>query len=367
MPKVKADPRVSGYAVIMLCEYYKGYQSLSLEGGADAFLTCDGDYYQGNATHVWHDETANMDDRWVAMLWRNENGNYTCSTAALCPRMILVDGTLGVVKMPSTGKRLEAYWSTDGSSIQSLTTSATSLNANDAYVFARKTSIGAIRNQATFLNLDGVTIAEIGIVSNVVNSGYCYQSVDTLTRLTYSIMTTQNGGFIASSNGTTPSTLEEIYAPQVTSTRFVFQMIGGRYAAAPNLKRLILPKLQSLLCWCGAGGGATPTKFSGTSWASLIHIEVGQGFYSDFDIKTCTFTNCILTDANDLVEDLTQHPTWSNLDQFLFNFEHLIVDKLADLTGQTAKTITLAAAPYAAITSEIRAKMSAKNWNLASA
>lgn len=364
MEEVKKDPRTQGYAAIMLCQYYKGYNSLSLEGGANAFLTSDGDFYQGNAVHYWHDTNDQYFDRWVAMLFSSESGNYTCSNASLCPRAALIDGTMGDINISATYMRFAWIDVTEGSSFGQYYSSATT----HITLWNKMLVLRGMRNVArggtnAVINLNGATSAKVGvkIISNLsfgdTSNGLTLIEFDGLTNI-YNV----SSGFFYTNGGVTG--VQEIVAKSLINAYKLFSVGGVSHVVCTNVRRIVTPSLISLTRFCGPSSADSNANLG---YASLIHWEIGQGFNSNLNLRMCTFSNCILTDANDLVEDVTAHPTWTNLDQWLYNMEHLIVDKLADLSGQTAKTITLAAAPYAAITSEIRAKMSAKNWNLASA
>lgn len=365
MEEVKKDPRTSGYAAIMLCQYYKGYNSLSLEGGADAFLTSDGDFYPCNTTHYWHDLNDKMFDRWVAMLFSSESGSYTCSNANICPCAALIDGTMYTITLLATNMRFAWIDVTEGSSFSQIYASG----ANNTIAWNRSLVLRGMREISTAganatINLNGACSATIGLkkINNKFGFG---DSSNALVLVNFEdleqVMSGASGLFYGNNIA---AGVREIYARKLTRCDRMFAVGGTQAACCSNVRKLVFPKLTSLSKFCG-----TSSSFANASvgYAALIHFEIGQGFITDLNLRMCTFADCILADSNALVEDVVAHPTWSNLDQWLYNFEHLIVDKLADLSGQTAKTITLAAAPYAAITESIRAKMSAKNWNLASA
>lgn len=363
MEEVKKDPRTQGYEAIMLCQYYKGYNSLSLEGGADAFLTSDGDFYQGNAVHDWHDSNDEHFDRWVAMLFSSQSGSYSCSNADLCPRAALIDGTMGNINISGNYMRFSWIDVTDGSSW-----GAWKPTANHISNWNRQTIIRGMRAMAntynTMLNLSGAASAVVGVRS--IGNYSITESTNATTHLSFPDLTTITGnGCLLYFDGASGVTgMQEIDAPLLTTASKLIGLPTASRPTATNLRYLMLPSLVSATR-CFATSSADGNSAIG--WASLIHFEIGQGYYGNLNLKPCSFANCLKTDANDLVEDVVAHPTWSNLDQWLYNFEHLIVDKLADLSGQTAKTITLAAAPYAAIAESIRQKMASKNWNLASA
>lgn len=367
MEQVKKDPRTSGYAAIMLCQYYKGYSSLSLEGGADAFLTSDGNFYVGNTTHYWHDANDEYFDRWVAMLFSSESGNYTCSNASICPRAALIDGTMGDINITATNMRFNWIDVTEGSSWGQWYSSGSFTNAwnRQAIVRGMREYKKALTTGGTNLNLSGATSAVVSVSIIAKSAYFIADNGNTLTMLRVEKLSSvgSQGAVIYGGNNTV-NALQRLECPNLVSCSSRFIGTGAANGIiATNLRYVFAPSLVYIGYFCGTSSVAT----TGSGYASLIHFEIGKGFYSNLNLRMCTFANCLLTDANDLVEDVVAHTTWSNLDQWLYNFEHLIVDKLADLSGQTAKTITLAAAPYAAITESIRAKMSAKNWNLASA
>lgn len=360
MEQVKADSRTQGYAAIMLCQYYKGYNSLSLEGGADAFLTSDGDFYQGNAVHYWHDSNDEMFDRWVAMLFSSESGSYTCSNASLCPRAALIDGTMGDIEWRAANMRFAWIDVTEGSSFGQVYCSSAYINAWNRQAICR--GMREIKRQGAnaCINTNGAVSAlfSVGKIGNMF--GFTDSGNTTTNLKIEGLKSSANSGYSLLCGNNVFTQLQELYMPDLESTTYITSSGGGTTKCADNITKILCPKATSI-------SSISRNSVNGTWYPSLIHFEIGQGFSSNFNIKQCSFANCLKTDANDLVEDVVANPTWSNLDQWLFNFEHLIVDKLADLSGQTAKTITLAATPYAAITSEIRSKMSAKNWNLASA
>lgn len=359
MEQVKADTRTQGYAAIMLCQYYKGYNSLSLEGGADAFLTSDGDFYVGNTTHYWHDANDEHFDRWVAMLFSSESGSYTCSNANICPRAALIDGTMGDIEFRASNMRFAWIDVTNDSSFGQVYASG-----NYDSLWNRQLVLRGMRE----VKQGGPSRVPVGDAKSALvgvkklsaplfgNASFSTISLEGLVEIT-------STGSICYGNGAA-SNVQVVIANDLIAAHKLFQTAGSASACGTNTRYIELKKCKSLTYIMGTQWGSSSAN---VGLASLIHLEIGEGYDSTGYWIGASFANCLKTDTNDLVEDLQAHPTWSNLDQWLWNFEHLIVDKLADLSGQTAKTITLAAAPYAAITESIRQKMSAKNWNLASA
>lgn len=379
--KIRKDSRASGYAVIIMGLYYQGYNSLVLKG-ADAYITCDGDFYEAASvteeiTHHWHDYESGKLDRYVAFLLKEENQEIRFDVASTMPRGLVVDGICGEIKWANP------YWSfryiatTNGSSIYAISqcNPATgvwlSSTGVDRYFYLGRVLKGSLTSTSNAAYYNGCAVVrdakyaclniEESIKCSVITDDYKAPTLETLVLPILKRHTGPSYGLLHCSDYTGFKTIRKIYAPECEYiTKFItLRSYPAQTTLLSDLRFFIFPKLTKI--------DSFYVNANCAGCANLIHFEIGQGFYSNLDLRIGLFTNCLLTDSNDLVEDVVAHPTWSNLDQWLHNFEHLIVDKLADLSGQTAKTITLAAAPYAAITESIRAKMSAKNWNLASA
>lgn len=373
--KIRKDSRASNYAVVIMGLYYQGYNSLVLKG-ADAYITCDGDFYEASSTdeeiiHYWHDTDSGKIDRYVAFLQKTEKQSIVFDKGGRMPRGLIVDGHCGEIRWTYDRFRFKFIDTTKNSSILSISPHGI-INGvprveseGDTYFYLGNTLYGSTRTDIYWngsIAVHGVKYAVLNIKeldkgAAIVGTYGAVATLETLVMPTLEKITGQ-GIFRVNSN----NELGDIIKIKLPICQYIANyIISGRSNAnvPKKLKYLILPKCTYM--------PKIVSSTNNTGGENLIHIEIGENFYSNLNIKEFLFTNCLLTDANDLVEDLQAHPTWSNLDQWLWNFEHLIVDKLADLSGQTTKTITLAAAPYAAITEQIRQKMSAKNWNLASA
>lgn len=118
----------------------------------------------------------------------------------------------------------------------------------------------------------------------------------------------------------------------------------------PQLETLILGKITE---WSAPDkGDAAYHEFEKEE--NLIHLEFGEG--SAASIKL---------------------PYWSptldssNITEFLSNFQTYIADRVADLTGNTALTMTLSSAVYAVLEAQegqtVLATLANKNWNVAQA
>lgn len=98
------EGNIYNYNALIICEYYKGYDSLELKG-ADAYFTCDGDFYNyGNPTHVWHDSENGKANRWVCFLYMQEGSSFEIRNTAISPRSIYIGGHIGTIEYFVTGR-----------------------------------------------------------------------------------------------------------------------------------------------------------------------------------------------------------------------------------------------------------------------
>lgn len=95
------------YAALIVCEYYRDYDSLVLQG-ADGYYTCDGDYYDyASHTHVWHDYDNGKANRWVAFLYREEGARFDITNTNISPRSIYIGGHIGIIEQFVNGRLTE--------------------------------------------------------------------------------------------------------------------------------------------------------------------------------------------------------------------------------------------------------------------
>ena len=92
------------YGALIVCEYYKGYDSLVLQG-ADAYYTCDGDLYDyASPTHVWHDSDNGKLNRWVCFLYQQEGARLDITNTAISPRSMYIGGHIGTIEYFVNGR-----------------------------------------------------------------------------------------------------------------------------------------------------------------------------------------------------------------------------------------------------------------------
>lgn len=92
------------YAALIVCEYYKDYDSLVLQG-ADGYYTCDGDYYDyASPNHIWHDADNGKANRWVTFLYRDEGARLDITNTAISPRSMYIGGHIGTIEYFVNGR-----------------------------------------------------------------------------------------------------------------------------------------------------------------------------------------------------------------------------------------------------------------------
>lgn len=98
------EGNIYNYNAFIVCEYCKGYDSLELKG-ADAYFTCDGDFYNyANPTHVWHDSENGKANRWVCFLYVQAGSSFEIRNTAISPRSMYIGGHIGAIEYFVNGR-----------------------------------------------------------------------------------------------------------------------------------------------------------------------------------------------------------------------------------------------------------------------
>lgn len=93
----------SPYKGIIVCEYYRIYDQLQLQG-ADAYYTCDGDFYDYDALHTWHDYNNGKANRWICFMYKSESGVLNITDTSIAPLSIYIGGTIGEINQFVAGR-----------------------------------------------------------------------------------------------------------------------------------------------------------------------------------------------------------------------------------------------------------------------
>jgi hypothetical protein len=160
--------------------------------------------------------------------------------------------------------------------------------------------------------------------------------------------------------------LEELHMPLFRKV----DAVGGwpcLVQACPKLRKVILGVLEIEM---GQSGGTSDFL---RDCPQMIYLEVGQDVNTSLRFQAWIPTMALRTDttAEDYVDLREDMSFANNLEQFLYNFQTFLVDRLADRTGQSALTLTLSAEVYAALEAQdgqtILATLTNKNWTVTTA
>lgn len=169
--------------------------------------------------------------------------------------------------------------------------------------------------------------------------------------------------------------LKKLYAPKLSNATWGGN--GNQYSAVITG----CPELQEI--WLGI---VTNTNYAGwgdTKWViqyceNLQYLHVERFVTNNCTVRSGQNNNLVLIEICKKQEESCNLNWWSpttalseRLDEFLSNFQLYIADRVADMTGKTALTLTLSAAVYEALQAQegqtILATLTNKNWTVAQA
>ena len=127
----------------------------------------------------------------------------------------------------------------------------------------------------------------------------------------------------------------------------------------PKLRRIYCPNITGINTWNDTVIQNCP---------NLIDIEFGEKIGGNLNISSYRPTNALLSDSQSLLteEDIDKGFT-CNLEKFLWNWKNHVAANLPDRSGTDSWTITFSQDVRDALTEEIEAAFTAKNWNIAPA
>lgn len=96
------------YPNMILAEFYKGYDTIPLSG-ADAYYTCDGDFYEYATTHEWHDEALGRSNRYIIYYFHDNYSNFNIPNTSICPRRMTILGKIGDISLSENGRIVNIY------------------------------------------------------------------------------------------------------------------------------------------------------------------------------------------------------------------------------------------------------------------
>lgn len=390
MEDIATQYQRSDYAVCMAGEFYKNADTTIL-AGADAYLTSDGDFYDSQTTHTWHDDDDMHANRFVVYYFKEgENkSNFMIADASACPTVLAVKGHLGAI-IANIAVPIRDIIVPDGSTVLDL-------QFSNYVVFQDKVIIKNTNShtkgyivysnncRCTNLILPDLIVGKSPIVYE--NSSLNYLSLPNLT--------TQIGNLIDSASSLTslslPSlttcgcillgkmrSLRSLSVPKLTSC----ERLCNIYTNISSLSVISFPELRYFTT------GQPP--FSHTGNVKLVYlpkIERLGGLFMAFNQELKIeriFLGCRGDRTNNIETTTNYFSTYSQyvdieigdgalqnirLNSFIAltreNIVNHILAKLGDNTGRSALTLTLGATNLAKLTDEDKAIATAKNWTLA--
>ena len=309
------------YSALIVCEYYKGYDSLQLQG-ADGYYTCDGDLYEyASPNHVWHDADNGKMNRWVAFLYRDEGARLDITNTAISPRSMYIGGHIGTIEYFVNGRLTELVGCVEETDYVDYFLSQG---------FTQEWGFNCILRGVKHLAIDGQTInTTISSAGTVVldvegvfySSGNSYggqlqlPNATTLFINRASSLLSDNMMFLAAH-------LNAIYSEQATRVHV------GLYYQTPLIRngtyeRLIFPNTTEFYCIASS--------------PNLIDLVVGE-----LDSNTYFGWN-----PTNVLADVTKKA------QLIENIKNHILARISDATGGTQLVFTVSTDMYNSIASEI--------------
>lgn len=323
------------YAALIVCEYYKGYDSLQLQG-ADAYYTCDGDFYDTSAPlHVWHDSENGKSNRWVCFLFSTEGARLDITNTDISPRSMYIGGHIGTIDYFVSGRLTDLVCGVEETDVVDLF-----MSENNAYTqaFVFNTTLINIKSlkNIRFSNGGTVTISNTNLTGDVWST----PSIITSSASFINIIGAENArGVSADQDGA----LETFY----TDAKF-FQIKTTNIGSSP--RRIITPNALS----AGVTGGSP--------LYNLIDLWVGA-LTTSYSFALWNPTN-VLTDATKKA-------------QLIENIKNHILARVSDRTGLSQLVFTVSTNMYNNIASEqiewqgetmtLADAFLTKNWRLAGA
>lgn len=336
------------YAALIVCEYYKGYDSLVLQG-ADGYYTCDGDYYDyASPTHVWHDADNGKANRWVAFLYRDDGARLDITNTAISPRSIYIGGHIGTIEYFVNGRLTELVCGVEETDVVDNLLLSNYTQAWNNTCVVRNVKAGNTSGVAFYIrnnvSLILETESDINITGNALNATAQYITWKGIKKIK------TNGYAFELSNtiGFSIPDIEELDA----YNNIIIKIAHG---TGSNLSYINAPKLRK------QGIGSLVQHYSSTTY-NLIDVIVGV---------METNLNCKDWNPTNVLADATKKA------QLIDNIKNHILARVSDVTGGTQLVFTVSTNMYNNIASEqiewqgetmsLADAFLTKNWLLAGA
>lgn len=333
------------YAALIVCEYYKGYDSLMLQG-ADGYFTCDGDYYDyASPTHVWHDDDNGKMNRWVAFLYRQDGARLDITNTAISPRSMYIGGHIGTIEYFVNGRLTELVCGVEETDVVD-----NFVNTNN-YTQAWNTNNFVLRNVKNISNETGgksdIDTSAIGLVYvNPVATGQAGNKSGQIIRALsahdvymsgIANITLYGHGYLVRVG----SNINSVTIRQMSNVNRSSSGGGGQSLIATDVVNSPIQKID-----------IADTTGLPNSLFILLHSDSGEGIDPCPDLKDIivgAFTTnliCNFWNPTNVLADATKKT------QLIENIKNHILARVSDATGGTQLVFTVSLNMYNAIASE---------------
>ena len=272
-------------------EYYLGYATLELTG-ADAYLTCDGDFYtliNGVVTHTlpdgsveqyeaesivhtWHDVAITMSNRWVAFFYLTDGYAFANVTSSICPRRVALCGNC-MSLIISGENRLTDVWVIG--SLKHIEGGTTGNTWNPAQVIrGYETHSGVLYNNPTTIRSIILPDLKVMAEGNILYAGVSCP----LVSLSLPSLTTISGGYIMQTrnDNTDFASLTSISLPSIESISSI------------TSSNKVIPKLSYIYVGYRTNNRALTVNLNGSQFPWLTDIELKEGYCKNLTCSSYT-------------------------------------------------------------------------------
>lgn len=337
------------YAALIVCEYYKGYDSLQLQG-ADAYYTCDGDLYETSMPlHVWHDADNGRTNRWVCFLFATDGARLNITNTAISPRSMYIGGHIGTIEYFVNGRLTDLVCGVEDTDVVD-----NFLPNSYSQSFNRTAIIRNIKNISKFVvNNNGGTVIIDGLGEVVQSNNASTINTDATSLFVSAESITCTAGYDAILLSNTDNVSVRINGnASIQNTIY-----GGLISLSGNYKTYLTEVIKA----DGFTGGRIINFGNNCNLTKLIDLEVGA-------LKNNLSLALWIPDYLDNAGKKAQ---------LIENIKNHILARVSDATGGTQLVFTVSTNMYNAIASEqiewqgetmtLADAFLTKNWRLAGA
>lgn len=396
---------------IMLAEYFKGYDTISLQncplGGM--YVTCDGHRYTSDATHTWEDEDNGKCNRWVAYCFAEENTNYTIPSTALCPCSIFIGRRVGTITCSVAG-RLRELVIIDGT--EQAPNYLEGTNFGSTQVWQQEVTLRNLTHSAGRLFRQNGNVVSIVLENVTITQPIIYGNCSNLTSIyigkncTISQSTVDNNKIrvltedVGWSYDSYPPPIAYIYIEDGLSWGSIGLIVGGvgnqmstshlfdmlTIDGVRTLRSPILSEQKNLHCLCYKtlymdtvehfnSSFCTQRGGNGVYWTHMevISAKSADNFWLDGSMRNlinlidiivgpvASNMNLSMWSATNVIADATKLATCNA------NIRNHIAANIQDRSETTPLTVTFSQALRNALETATEDAFTAKNWNIAPA